>query len=310
MTEERKAKKKKAKKRKRVQKEREQGVKRLKLQPIIKPKPVNNCEFYLKGRCQQGNLCKFSHDTTPLTKSQPCKYFACDICLKGEDCPFDHQLSKYPCHNFMSKGMCIRGDKCKFSHKVPNLEITSTTALNNFSIPPSNEKSNLRKQVNVMNDCLAPCDTPKSSSSKSTFSIHEDMKENLVEKFLKRPLKIPSGMRFLSFKKEPLDGADRHQNTLVDESSTGIPICNPQIKDKMTVDGNKNLSASKKPLPVVQQSSSLMLNTAVFSPSANATTGKELKNDNFCSLPDAGDLQNELLDATRILEEFLFGGAI
>lgn len=131
-----------------------------------------------------------------------------------------------------------------------------------------------------------------------------------MEKFLKCPLKIHSGMRFLSFEKEPLDGADKHQNTSVDESSTGIPICNQQIKDKMAVDGNKNLSASTKPLSVVQQSSSITLNTVVFSPSANVTTGKESKNDNFCSLPFAGDLQNELLDATRILEDFLFDGAM
>ncbi|KAH7651303.1 CCCH zinc finger domain-containing protein [Dioscorea alata] len=120
LTKERKEKKKKAKKRKRAQIEREQGVKRLKLQLVAKPKPVRYCEFYLKGRCQKGDACKFSHEATPLTKSQPCKYFACNTCLKGDDCPFDHELSKYPCHNFQSKGMCLRGDNCKFSHKVPN----------------------------------------------------------------------------------------------------------------------------------------------------------------------------------------------
>ncbi|RWW18973.1 hypothetical protein BHE74_00023859 [Ensete ventricosum] len=67
----------KAKKRKRAEKERQQGVKRLKLQPVVKPKAVKLCNFYLMGRCQQvdlsislGDLCKFSHDATPLTKSQ------------------------------------------------------------------------------------------------------------------------------------------------------------------------------------------------------------------------------------------------
>jgi hypothetical protein len=37
--------------------------------------------------------------------------------MKGDDCPFDHQLSKYPCDNYV-KGFCSRGDACMFSHKV------------------------------------------------------------------------------------------------------------------------------------------------------------------------------------------------
>uniref|UniRef100_A0A453EY05 C3H1-type domain-containing protein n=1 Tax=Aegilops tauschii subsp. strangulata TaxID=200361 RepID=A0A453EY05_AEGTS len=43
-------------------------------------------------------------------------------CLKGDDCPYDHELSKYPCHNFVENGMCFRGDKCKFSHVVPTAD--------------------------------------------------------------------------------------------------------------------------------------------------------------------------------------------
>lgn len=38
--------------------------------------------------------------------------------MKGDDCPFDHQLSKYPCSNFVSRGFCSKGDNCMFSHKV------------------------------------------------------------------------------------------------------------------------------------------------------------------------------------------------
>uniref|UniRef100_A0A2P2KM72 C3H1-type domain-containing protein n=1 Tax=Rhizophora mucronata TaxID=61149 RepID=A0A2P2KM72_RHIMU len=38
--------------------------------------------------------------------------------MKGEDCPFDHQLSKYPCTNYASKGSCSRGEECMFSHTV------------------------------------------------------------------------------------------------------------------------------------------------------------------------------------------------
>lgn len=50
---------------------------------------------------------------------QPCCHFARHSCIKGDDCPYDHQLSKYPCDKFV-KGFCSRGDDCMFSHKVPS----------------------------------------------------------------------------------------------------------------------------------------------------------------------------------------------
>ncbi|KAI4966436.1 hypothetical protein ZWY2020_040969 [Hordeum vulgare] len=70
LTEERKAKKTKNKRVKRAQQRIADGVKKLKLAPVIKPKPVKFCHFYMHGKCQLGNACKFSHDTTPLTKSK------------------------------------------------------------------------------------------------------------------------------------------------------------------------------------------------------------------------------------------------
>jgi hypothetical protein len=45
------------------------GVKKLKLKPVApKPKPIKYCRHYLKGRCHEGDKCKFSHDTIPETK--------------------------------------------------------------------------------------------------------------------------------------------------------------------------------------------------------------------------------------------------
>ncbi|KAG8495534.1 hypothetical protein CXB51_013356 [Gossypium anomalum] len=114
-----KEKKKKNKRKKRAEKNRQLGVKRLKLQTVLKPKTVTYCRHYLKGRCHEGGKCKFSHDTVPLTKSQPCSHFARQSCMKGDDCPFDHQLFKYPCINYTTKGSCSRGDDCLFSHKKP-----------------------------------------------------------------------------------------------------------------------------------------------------------------------------------------------
>ncbi|KAK4785636.1 hypothetical protein SAY86_002325 [Trapa natans] len=115
---ERKERKKKKEREKRAQKNRELGVKRLKLQPVQKPKTIAICRHFIYGRCQEGEKCKFSHDTVPLTKSKPCLYFARHSCMKGDSCPFDHELSNYPCTNFEMKGFCFRGDTCMFSHKV------------------------------------------------------------------------------------------------------------------------------------------------------------------------------------------------
>lgn len=72
----------------------------------------------LKGPCHEGgDRCKFSHDATPETKSLPCCHFATHSCMKGDDCHYRHDLSKYPCNNFMTKGFCHRGDSCLFSQK-------------------------------------------------------------------------------------------------------------------------------------------------------------------------------------------------
>ncbi|CAA3013335.1 zinc finger CCCH domain-containing 65 isoform X4 [Olea europaea subsp. europaea] len=118
LTKERRAKKKKKDRIKRAEKNRKLGVKRLKLQPVLKPKTITYCRHYLKGRCLEGEKCNFSHDTIPLTKSKPCCHFARHSCMKGDDCPFDHQLSKYPCNNYSSQGFCSRSSDCLFSHKL------------------------------------------------------------------------------------------------------------------------------------------------------------------------------------------------
>ncbi|XP_022873989.1 uncharacterized protein LOC111392829 [Olea europaea var. sylvestris] len=141
LTKERRAKKKKKDRIKRAEKNRKLGVKRLKLQPVLKPKTITYCRHYLKGRCLEGEKCNFSHDTIPLTKSKPCCHFARHSCMKGDDCPFDHQLSKYPCNNYTSQGFCSRGSDCLFSHKL----------LADSSSPASNvSKSELKSEQQMM----------------------------------------------------------------------------------------------------------------------------------------------------------------
>ncbi|EPS68469.1 hypothetical protein M569_06299, partial [Genlisea aurea] len=117
LTKEKRDRKKKKERMKRAEKNRELGVKRLKLPPVSKPIAKQPCRHYLKGKCNQGEKCNFSHDVVPLTKSKPCGHFALNNCMKGDECPFDHQLSKYPCRNYVSSGFCRRGSDCLFSHE-------------------------------------------------------------------------------------------------------------------------------------------------------------------------------------------------
>ncbi|KAG0492101.1 hypothetical protein HPP92_005499 [Vanilla planifolia] len=272
LTMERKAKKKCAKKRKRAQKNREQGVKKLKLHPVVKPKEVKYCNFYLMGRCQQGNLCKFSHDTIPMTKSMPCKHFACNSCLKGDDCPFDHELSKYPCHNYASTGYCNRGDRCKFSHKIPTTNASSPSAIGKIDSCLSAEKLKLRKQpvrVSYSSPGIGP---PEDKTNGNSFL-----------KPLKAASQMPKGIRFLSFGTPPMDSSNK-----ANESSLSKPELLSQQKQH-------NLSSNSLPSlkPVMPNKS-----VCVSAPFGSAINGS--------AATSMGTLNHEVSEATRILEEFLF----
>ncbi|KAG8044958.1 hypothetical protein GUJ93_ZPchr0008g12858 [Zizania palustris] len=192
LTEERKAKKTKNKRIKRAQQREAEGVKRLKLQPVIKPKVAQYCRYYLLGKCQHGSICKFSHDTTPLTKSKPCTHFARDSCLKGDDCPYDHELSKYPCHNFLENGMCIRGDKCKFSHEIQTTEGPSTpdTKKSDVSLVP--DKANRREQISSQKGSTIYNGEPVTSAPTKHHSILKNF-AGISENAQKASVRIPKG---------------------------------------------------------------------------------------------------------------------
>ncbi|KAL3535593.1 hypothetical protein ACH5RR_004054 [Cinchona calisaya] len=198
LTKERKAKKKQKERIKRAEKNRKLGVKRLKLQPVLKPKTVTYCRHYLKGRCQEGEKCKFSHDTTPLTKSTPCSYFARHSCMKGDNCPFDHQLSKYPCNNIVTKGFCSRGAGCLFSHEISSKD-DSLPTLNvskpEFKSPSLISESNSKKQVNSQGIPYQRVDAKFSTIE--NFSGKDT--ENKVLEHLDRPsAQIPKGICLIS----------------------------------------------------------------------------------------------------------------
>lgn len=105
-----------AKARKKAQKEKALGIRKLRFE-APKEKVIKYCEFYIKGRCNKGAACAFSHDIIPRTKSEVCKYYINRCCLKGNECPFSHDLSSYPCKFFHMRGYCLDGDSCRFSHK-------------------------------------------------------------------------------------------------------------------------------------------------------------------------------------------------
>ncbi|XP_010483176.1 PREDICTED: zinc finger CCCH domain-containing protein 65-like isoform X1 [Camelina sativa] len=196
------------------------GVKKLKLKTVApKPKPIKYCRHYIKGRCHEGDKCKFSHDIIPETKSSPCCYFATQSCMKGDDCPYDHDLSKYPCNNIITKGFCHRGDSCLFSHKgtpqsasdTSNVNITaSSTNITAASFSPQKtNKQSVREaiaripaiQARVSSSVafLKPLgqSNQRNSSDASSSKINEHPKPPQVPP-LRKPSVAPKGMSFLS----------------------------------------------------------------------------------------------------------------
>ncbi|KAK1298552.1 Zinc finger CCCH domain-containing protein 7 [Acorus calamus] len=291
LTEERREKKKIAKKRKRAQKNREQGVKRLKIQPIIKPKTVKHCSFFLKGRCQQGSSCKFSHDVIPLTKSQPCKHFACGMCLKGDDCPFDHELSKYPCHKIMSTGICPRGNSCKFSHQISVAEGSAAPSLLSKLDPP------------ITLDNITMNSQP---DSKHSSSVAKDTPRNLtpaiaVERTFELPTRIPKGISFLSFGGSPAGNTNKLQQQ--------------QQKLLPTLHDSKGKSVlSLQAVPLSTQTSKMAMIAGHESKLKSAQKSKLKSAQKPLFLPPPDVKKSEVPrkgpsdDAAKILEEFLFGG--
>jgi hypothetical protein len=64
----------------------------------------------------QGKDCTFSHDGPVGVIHEVCKFFKSNSCVKGDACPFVHDLSAEPCKDLFRRGRCAFGDKCKFSH--------------------------------------------------------------------------------------------------------------------------------------------------------------------------------------------------
>ncbi|CAK8565641.1 unnamed protein product [Lathyrus sativus] len=172
---------------KRAEKNRELGVKRLKLIPVQKPKTIAYCRHYMKGRCNEGDKCKFSHDTVPETKSKPCVHFARHSCMKGDDCPYDHQLSKYPCSNLVSNGSCTRGHACLFSHQVPINQCIPT--------PTNAGKPESHSPLPSGNTNFS---TPLNNHGTSSVQQNHFTNSKGTETSQTKPTSAPKGIRFIN----------------------------------------------------------------------------------------------------------------
>ncbi|KAI3981304.1 hypothetical protein MKX01_004568 [Papaver californicum] len=325
LSNERKAKKKMNERKKRAQTRREQGVKKLRIEPpISKPKTPKYCEFYLKG-CHKGDSCKFSHDTTPLTKSQPCKFLALQQCLKGDDCSFDHQLSKYPCNNYASNGSCYRGDKCLFSHKIMETpkpsDVIPTVAVSQPS--PNNSNAKRSQNTNYISSG-ASLKTPLSTGSQ----VHKNPDQNVLGK-LRPTAQPPKGVTLLSFSDSPLNDSSNNMDTNGSEASTQkdheslkVPQKSHELFQKTTPASssqnsqnplqkmqNKN-SAQRAPssalaLPAKYESE-LMKNRSKFPTSLSTITDSSMAT-SITASSSIDNIQNRLMKASPLLQEFLFG---
>lgn len=125
----------------------------------------------------------------------------------------------------------------------------------------------------------------------------------------KIPMRIPNGVCFLSFGKGPSDIISKHQdNPLFKERK----ILNQQNQEKFLMDGHKNdISSAQMPLLKVHSEPNMMSRGAAHS-AINTFDIKNLKNNSFSSapsvVPSSRSLHSEVSDASKILEEFLFGG--
>ncbi|KAF3783126.1 Zinc finger CCCH domain-containing protein 7 [Nymphaea thermarum] len=330
ITDKAKARRQERKKQKRAEMNKKLGVKKLKLPiSVPKPKPVSLCRFYMHGQCRQGKECKFSHDAVPLTKSQPCIYFAnrSQPCLKGDACPFDHDLSKYPCHKFVQTGFCIRGDNCLFSHKLPpNGDASVNTKETCIEHEKRAEKSIMKKSTNVIsNKKMAP---------------QVLMVQQQSEKPLMLPSRVPEGVSFLSFEKPtvgdgnklqvhnvpPPNAQDKTPVGKQNQNTEQISVETPSVSQgsacpslpsiKSTEQEYKNAPSSTRraisnALAFASKYQSELKRTSIAT-SASCLQTSTPKNDSHIgpslAISSSGS-SDRPKTATMILEEFLFGGA-
>ncbi|CAL4949172.1 unnamed protein product [Urochloa decumbens] len=296
MTEARKAKKTENKRKNRAQQRIADGVKRPKIQHVIKPKKP--CRFYDNGKCQQGDKCKFSHDFTPSTKSKPCKHFACGSCLKGDDCPYDHQLSKYECHNYKNTGTCNRGVKCKFSHVMQTTEGTPTQDAKPSDTSLVYEKKNLREHSSNQKTSIVHNGGPVTSApTKQQCSVLKNLSGFSI-KSQNASNRIPKGVQFLPFDKSGSNLSNPDLGALSIEKPRNANATQHQYLGAHEAERQKVAKQNGQESLLDEKNSSSK--ATIFSDPQNAGLP-------ISSTARSVHSQHEVSEASRILQEFLFG---
>lgn len=200
---------------------------------------------------------------------------------------------------------------------MSSVEDASTTSATNIShSSPSTITSNITNQFDVKNH---------STTSRSTFSIYEDMKKNLVDKCLKPPVPSVEGYPTASTSSKsdtPLSNSNIKQVNL--KSSSPVPnellqhitpssrkenLLEKFLKPSVKIpSGVRFLQFGKEPSFVTNKSppsdeKKPLVSNITSSTLLNGSCSKEQRNDSFRPASEI-----ELSDASKILEEFLFIG--
>ena len=118
---------------------------------------MDDCVFFLKGRCNNGNLCKYRHPTNLHEPVRVCKYWLTASCT-NHSCKYLHgkitfvkpvttkeQLSthnRYGTNNysrelstcrFFKAGMC-KNENCQFIHDDPSLTAVCDTLVSDSNL--------------------------------------------------------------------------------------------------------------------------------------------------------------------------------
>eukprot|EP00298_Acanthocystis_sp_HF-20_P009731 c18469_g1_i2.p1 GENE.c18469_g1_i2~~c18469_g1_i2.p1 ORF type:complete len:282 (+),score=102.40 c18469_g1_i2:243-1088(+) len=74
------------------------------------------CYHWQRGNCRLEN-CRFLHEGGVSRIPKICRFFKSGHCVKGDGCPYSHDLSFEPCRYHHLKGFCNEGENCRFSHE-------------------------------------------------------------------------------------------------------------------------------------------------------------------------------------------------
>lgn len=94
------------------------------------------CQFFLEGRCENGDLCSYAHKETEvrnkpdLTKTSMCRKLLRDGACNDERCRFAHSEAELRSTSgffkmkmcvFAQSGKCKNGNRCRFAHTTDEL---------------------------------------------------------------------------------------------------------------------------------------------------------------------------------------------